>query len=112
MLQLEPTNAEDKAGNAIVAIMLDDAFGEPDSIVDVTACLFREECALQQLAVFRIAAKRGAVIGCRGGGIALHSGMTRRQIVPGRRGARQFMQRRRPGEYLHLGLGVEWSWNG
>ena len=66
MLALERVHAEHQARDTIVVVCFENALGKFHRLVDIAADQQRQECAVEQLAVLRIALERGPVIG--GGG--------------------------------------------
>ena len=114
LLLLDRAHAEHEPGDAIGLVDLQNAVGELDRLLDLAVGEHRQEGAAEQLAVARIAAQRGAVIGRGGGGIALAAGMAGGEIAAGRRGPGKARRRLCPsrehcrpsgGECGHCGHG-------
>ena len=84
LLVLERAHADHELGDAVVLVGLRDAFGIFDGFIDVAVDQKRQEGAVEQLAVFRVALERVAVEGGGGGGIALLAGMAGGEIAAGR----------------------------
>ncbi len=81
LLVLERVHAEHQPGDAVVLVGLHDALGKFHRFVDVAVDQQRQEGAVEQFAVFRIAPERGAVIGGGRGGVALLAGMAGGEIT-------------------------------
>ena len=81
LLALERLHADHQPGDAIVLVGLHDAFGIFHRFVDIAVDQQRQEGAVEQFAVFRVALERRAVIGGGRGGIALLAGMAGGQIA-------------------------------
>ena len=91
LLLLQRAHAEHEPRDAMGLVELDDALGELDRLVDLAVDQDREERALEQHRILRVGAQRRAVIGRGRARIALGAGMARRQIVPRRGIAREFL---------------------
>ena len=94
LLLLDAANAERQAGDPVRAVDLDHALGKFHRLIDFAVDQDREEGALEQFAVLRIGAQRGAVIGRGRAGVALHAGMACREIAARRRDARELLDGR------------------
>jgi hypothetical protein len=95
LLLLDRTHAKDQPRDAVGAVDLQDAFGEPNRFVDLAVGQHGEEGAAEQLVVAGVAAQRGAVIGSGGGGVALATGVAGGEIAAGGGGTREVRGRLR-----------------
>ena len=91
LLRLQGAHAEHQPGDTMGLVELDDALGELDGVVHLAVDQDRQEGTLQQHRVLRIDAQCRAVIGGGRHGVALDTRVARRQIVAGRRIAREFL---------------------
>ena len=82
---LSALHAEHQPRDAIVLVGLNDALGEFDGLVDVAVDQERQEGAVEQFAVVRVAFERRPVIGRGGAGVALLAGMTGGEVAARRR---------------------------
>ena len=94
LLVLERAHAKHELGDAVVLVGLRDALGKLDGFIDVAVDQERQERAVEQLAVFRVALERVAVEGGGGGGIALLAGVAGGEVAAGRGHAGEFLRGR------------------
>ena len=97
LLLLERPHADHQPRDAVSAIELDEPVGEPCGFVDVAFAEHGEESAAEQIGVARIGLEHVEVIGGRGGGVALDSGMPRGQVTAGGGRVYEFLRRGRLG---------------
>src|SRR5262249_33653512 len=71
LLLLDRAHPEDEPRDAIVLVDLQNAFGKLDPFISLAIGKHRQEGAAEQFVVTGIGAQRGAVIGRRGGDVAL-----------------------------------------
>jgi len=81
LLLLDRAHPKDEPRDAIVLVDLQNALREPDPFLNLAIGEHRQEGAAEQLVVTGIAAQRGAVIGRRGGGVALTARVPSRKIA-------------------------------
>ena len=81
MLALEFMHAEYQPGDAIVLVGLHNALGEFHRFVDFAVNQERQEGAIEQFAIVRVALERRPVIGGGSGGVALLTGVAGGEIT-------------------------------
>ena len=81
LLALERLHADHQPGDAIVLVGLHDALGKFHRFVDIAVDQQRQEGAVEQLAVFRVALERRAVIGGGRRRVALLAGVAGGEIT-------------------------------
>ena len=85
LLALEVADAENQPRDAVVLVGLNYAFGKFHRFVNIAIHEERQEGAVEQLAVVRIALESRPVIGSRGPGVALLARMTGGEVTARRR---------------------------
>ncbi len=93
LLLLDGAHAKHQAGDAIGLVDLQHALGELDRLVDLAIGQHRQEGAVEQLAVARIAPQRGAIVGGGRSRVALPARMPGGEIAARRRRARKVCRR-------------------
>ena len=100
LLLLEGAHAEHQPGDAVGLVGLAFAFGKFHRLIDIAVDQQRQEGAVEQVVIFRVALERLAVIGGGRGRIALLAGMAGRQITAGGGNAGKLLIGRRLGGKL------------
>ena len=94
MPQLEFAYADHKTRDAVGVIDRKEPLGKFAGVVDVAIREHRKESAAEKIGVVRIELQHIEVIGCRGGGVALGSGMAGGQVAAGGIHGRELLLRR------------------
>ncbi len=95
MLELKFPHADHQTCDAIGMINVEQSLGKLGCLIDIAVGKHGEKRAAEQIGIMRIELEHVEVIGGRGGGIALRSGMPGGQIAPGGVLGRKLLVRRR-----------------
>ena len=90
LLAFEAADTENQPRNTVVLVGLHDALCEFHGFVDFAIHKKRQEGAIEQFAVVRIALESRPVIGSRGAGVALLTSVTGGKVTARRRRVGQF----------------------
>ena len=95
LLALETAYAKHQPGNAVTFVDLYNALGEFHRFIDFSIDKERQEGAIEQLAIVRVALESRTVVGGGGPGVALLASVTRGEVTSRSRRAGKFQGARR-----------------